>query len=108
MSLIVQREEQYQPGFRNVSVVLFDWDTGERLITDEGEACAVLVGYSNEGCDLNEDGQIDFQDIPAGEYVVEVTGLPSGYDSYFEEDFLVVDEDNPLSIVTIYVPVVRE
>ena len=104
--LIVQREEQYEPGFRNVSVVIFDWDTDERITSDN--ACAVLVDFSNEGCDLNEDGQVDFQDIPVGEYVVEVTGLPDGYEPYFDEDFLFVDDENPLSIVTIYVPVVRE
>jgi uncharacterized surface anchored protein len=104
--LIVQREDQYEPGFRNVSVVIFDWDTDERIMSDN--ACAVLVDFSNEGCDLNEDGQVDFQDIPVGEYVVEVTGLPDGYEPYFDEDFLFVDDENPLSIVTIYVPVVRE
>jgi uncharacterized surface anchored protein len=94
--LVKQSEEQYAPGFRNVSVAIYDIETGER-VTGEG-VCVVLVGVSNEGCDLNSDGQIDFQDVPVGEYTIEATGLPVGYRVHFEENLVVIEETNPLSI----------
>lgn len=46
------------------------------LLTD---ACYVLVGYSNEGCDENGDGQVTFADIPFGTYTVRQTRTPAGY-----------------------------
>jgi hypothetical protein len=44
------------------------------------DACYILVGYSLEGCDANQDGMITFADIPVGTYTVTQTAaLPSGY-----------------------------
>ena len=37
------------------------------------DACYVLVGYSNEGCDENADGKVMFDDIPYGTYTVQQT-----------------------------------
>lgn len=42
-------------------------------------ACYVLVDYSNEGCDENTDGQVDFAAIPFGDYTVHQTRAPEGY-----------------------------
>lgn len=42
-------------------------------------ACYVLIGYSNEGCDENGDGQVTFADIPEGTYTVRQTQTPAGY-----------------------------
>lgn len=103
--LIKQSEEQYEPGFRNVSVAIYDVDSGERV---RGNAtCVVLVDFSNEGCDENGDGQIDFQDVPVGEYEIEATSLPRGYNVYFRENLVIVEETNPLSIANALLVIVK-
>lgn len=55
-----------------------------RILSD---ACYVLVNYSNQGCDLNGDGQITFDDIPYGTYTVRQTVVPAGYEP--ASDFLI-------------------
>jgi uncharacterized surface anchored protein len=94
--LIKQSPDQYAPGFRNVSVAIYDIATGQRVTG--ADVCVVLVDFSNEGCDTNSDGQIDFQDVPVGEYNVKATSLPPGYRVHFQENQVVVEETNPLSI----------
>jgi hypothetical protein len=42
-------------------------------------ACYIISPYSNEGCDENGDGQVTFQDIPHGRYVLVETQAPDGY-----------------------------
>lgn len=42
--------------------------------------CYELIGYSKVGCDENRDGQVDFADIPFGDYSVRQTSAPNGYD----------------------------
>ncbi|MGC4107590.1 MAG: prealbumin-like fold domain-containing protein [Thermomicrobiales bacterium] len=37
------------------------------------DACYILVGFSNEGCDENGDGKITFADVPLGRYTVQQT-----------------------------------
>lgn len=103
--LIKQSEEQYEPGFRNVSVAIFDVDSGQRV--KGPDTCVVLVDFSNEGCDENSDGQIDFQDVPIGEYEIEATSLPSGYNVYFRDNSVIVEETNPLSIANALLVIVR-
>ena len=103
--LIKQAGEQYAPGFRNVSVAIYDIDSGQRVKGEE--ICVVLVDFSNEGCDLNSDGQIDFQDVPVGEYEIEATSLPRGYNVFFQDNLVVVDETNPLSIANALLVIVR-
>jgi uncharacterized surface anchored protein len=104
--LIKQSEEQYEPGFRNVSVAIYDIDTGQRVTG--GDVCVVLVDFSNEGCDLNSDGQIDFQDVPVGEYVLQATSLPAGYRVHFEDNLVFVEETNPLSIANALLVIEKE
>jgi uncharacterized surface anchored protein len=104
--LIKQSEEQYEPGFRNVSVAIYDIDTGQRVTG--GDVCVVLVDFSNEGCDLNSDGQIDFQDVPVGEYVLQATSLPAGYRVHFEDNLVFVEETNPLSIANALLGIEKE
>lgn len=62
------------------------WTTDVHLITRDpadGEvlrgACYELVGYSQVGCDENNDGQVTFEDIPLGEYTVHQVTPPAGY-----------------------------
>ncbi|MGN6030300.1 MAG: MSCRAMM family protein [Thermomicrobiales bacterium] len=48
------------------------------IVTLEGgqpayDACYILVGYGNEGCDENGDGKITFEDVPLGTYTVRQT-----------------------------------
>jgi uncharacterized surface anchored protein len=103
--LIKQFEEQYAPGFRNVSVAIYDLDSGQRV--KGADTCVVLVDFSNEGCDENADGQIDFQDVPVGEYEIEATSLPRGYNVYFQDNLVVVEETNPLSIANALLVIVK-
>ena len=52
-----------------------DPDTGEKLTG----ACYELVGYSNVGCDENNDGRVRFADIPFSTYTIRQTSAPAGY-----------------------------
>jgi hypothetical protein len=103
--LVKQAKEQYAPGFRNVSVAVYDLDSGRRVKGED--VCVVLVDFSNEGCDLNSDGQIDFQDVPVGEYTIRATSLPTGYNVYFKDNQVVVEETNPLSIANALLVIVK-
>lgn len=75
--VVKQALEQNAPDTRNVSVVLIDMTTHEKLVAG---ACAQLVGGSLLGCDDDvPDGQIDFLDIPAGgPYGLSFSNLPAG------------------------------
>lgn len=59
----------------DVAVVSVDADTGQRLTG----ACYVISPWSNEGCDENGDGQVDFKGIPHGRYALIETRTPPGY-----------------------------
>lgn len=62
-------------GAVDISLITRD-PNGGRLVTG---TCYVLVDYSNEGCDENGDGQVTFDDVPAGTYTVRQTQTPAGY-----------------------------
>lgn len=51
--------------------------------------CYVLVGYSNEGCNENADGQVTFAAIPYGTYTVHQTSTPAGYPTINDFDISV-------------------
>jgi hypothetical protein len=71
----------------SVDIALITRDpNGGKLLTDP---CYVLVGYSIEGCDRNEDGQVTFADIPYGTYTVRQTQTPAGYPAINEFDITV-------------------
>ncbi len=75
--VVKQAPEQNAPDTLNVSVILIDYATGEKLDTG---ICAELVGASNIGCDEDlVDGQIDFLDVPAGgPYELRFSNIPDG------------------------------
>lgn len=75
--VVKQAPEQNAPNTLNVSVILIDYATGEKLDTG---ICAELAGISNVGCDDDlVDGQIDFLDVPAGgPYELRFTNVPEG------------------------------
>ncbi len=77
--IVKQAPDQNAPDTRNVSVVLIDVATGEKVVAD---VCVELVGASNIGCDDGlADGQIDFLDVPAGgAYELRFTNLPAGFE----------------------------
>ncbi len=62
-------------GAIDVHLITRDPNTGD-VLTD---ACYEFVGYSNIGCDVNQDGHITFADIPFGEYTIRETTTPAGY-----------------------------
>ncbi len=80
----------YEVGPHNIGAVFLnlpiDENTGSNtggmsdvaIVTNENgqpayDACYVLVGFSNEGCDENLDGRVMFSDIPWGVYTVQQT-----------------------------------
>src|SRR4051794_28277945 len=42
-------------------------------------ACYIIESASEEGCDENGDGQVDFKGVPVGTFTVTQTKTPSGY-----------------------------
>jgi uncharacterized surface anchored protein len=76
----------WSAGNTNISLIAVDAATGERI--DDPNICLVLVGGSEEGCDDNIDGQVDFFGVAPGRYLVDIIGVPRGYIAY----------DVPLSI----------
>ncbi|MGB3305859.1 MAG: prealbumin-like fold domain-containing protein [Thermomicrobiales bacterium] len=73
------------PASIDISLITRDPDDGH-LLTG---ACYVLVGFSNEGCDENGDGQVTFDAIPAGTYTVHQTQMPAGYPAINDYDISV-------------------
>lgn len=82
-------------GSVDISLITRDPNTG-KLLTG---ACYVLQGFSNEGCDENGDGQVDFADIPFDTYTVHQTKAPQGYSLIHDYEITV----NPTSIPTGFV-----
>lgn len=82
-------------GFVDISLITRDPDTGG-LLTD---TCYVLVGYSNEGCDENGDGQVTFEDIPVGTWTVRQTRVPAGYPAVSDFAIDVPPTDYPTGFV---------
>lgn len=70
------------PETRDVHLITRDPETGE-IMTD---ACYQLLDYSNIGCDENGDGHITFEDIPLGDYTIQQTTTPEGYDPMGDYD----------------------
>lgn len=97
--VVKQADEQNLPDHRNVSIVLYDTMTGETIV---GETCLEIVGASQEGCDDNRDGQVDFLDIPVGEHEIEFTNVPEGYVPAFETNTLEIFPEHPYSYVVVY------
>ena len=61
-------------------------------------ACMILRGGSIEGCDENGDGQITFDDVAVGAYLLEETYTPDG--AYpLSSQWLVVDEDGAYTVL---------
>jgi hypothetical protein len=103
--IVKQAPAQNAPDTRNVSVVLIDTATHEKVVAD---VCVEIVGASLVGCDEDLlDGQIDFLDVRAGgPYELRFTNLPPGTDVRTIEGPLAVTIDagfNTLSNMMIYV-----
>lgn len=62
-------------------------------------ACYVLIDFSNEGCDENEDGRVEFKDVPAGIYEVDQTTAPGDEDLIERFTIEVIDEADEQGIV---------
>ena len=58
----------------DVALVTRDPETGE-LLTG---ACYIILDASIEGCDENDDGQVDFEDVVPGTYTIHQTTAPDG------------------------------
>ena len=62
-------------------------------------ACYVLVDFSNEGCDENRDGRVEFEDVPAGIYEVDQTTAPGDEDPVERFTIEVIEEAAEQGIV---------
>lgn len=62
-------------GTADISLVTRDPVTGALL----PGACYIIVNASNEGCDENGDGQVDFADVAVGAYTARQTVAPAGF-----------------------------
>lgn len=71
-----QHQENPAEGVVDVLLLTRDPETGESLT----DVCFELVGYSNIGCDENNDGRVSFADIPYGTYTIRQTSTPGGYE----------------------------
>ena len=45
--------------------------------------------------------------MPVGKYTIKATSLPKGYNVYFKENLVVVEETNPLSIANALLVIVK-
>ena len=90
------------PDSIDISLITRDPDDGH-LLTG---ACYVLVGYSNEGCDEDGDGQVTFDDVPSGTYTVRQTQTPSGYPTINDYDISVEPrfQDVPVGFIVKQAP----
>jgi hypothetical protein len=68
-SLVVSPGLSAQSGTQDIYIWTYEND-GSGSSTD---ACYVLLGYSQEGCDLNGDGAVLFEDVAYGTYTVRQT-----------------------------------
>jgi hypothetical protein len=103
--IVKQAARQNDARHRNVSIVLVDKRTGERITGND--ACVQIVGASEVGCDENGDGQVDFLDIPVGDHSVRITTMPAGYSGEDRSYGLTVDA-SPYSIVKVYFPLIHD
>lgn len=58
-----------------ISIATADVRSGKSLTG----ACYVIVDWSEEGCDENGDGRVDFKGVVVGLYTVTMTRVPTGY-----------------------------
>lgn len=87
-----------QTGTR-VAIVSADRDTGEPIL---GGACYVIVNASNEGCDENGDGQVDFQSVTPGTYTIQITRQPDGYTAIGSDHTITVYAAGDIEYYVIY------
>jgi hypothetical protein len=62
-----------------------------------------IVGASQEGCDDNQDGQIDFLDVAVGTHPVVFTRLPAGYSPAYVTNAVWNSADNPFPVTVVYI-----
>lgn len=77
-------------GTADVSIIAYDVADASRI----AGACFSLRGYSNVGCDVNGDGQVEFADVAFGEYLIDVVRYPAGTSLAFpdSQDSIYVSE----------------
>jgi len=79
----------------DIALITRELDSADLLY----RSCFVLIDYSNEGCDENNDGLVTFEDVPAGAYEVEQTAAPVDYDPTGNFTIEVVDDAPEQGIV---------
>lgn len=89
-------------GMTDLYLITRDPKTGDALTG----ACYELVGYSNVGCDENNDGRVSFEDIPYSTYTIRQVTTPAGHQPM--DDYIVsimpTDVDGPVSLLLVQAP----
>ncbi len=71
-------------------------------VTQAVDVCYVLVNFSNEGCDRNDDGWVTFDDVPHGTYTLHQTEWETGIGAPQAEDIqITVGEGSTEFIVEV-------
>lgn len=81
-----------------VNIAIRALDPGTRAFTSVG--CLILHGGSIEGCDENNDGQITFDAVTPGSYLVEETSTPEGAIPLMPQ-WIVVDRSGEITVTRI-------
>lgn len=87
-----------QTGTR-VAIVSVDRETGEAIL---GGACYIIENASNEGCDENGDGQVDFRSVTPGTYTIQITRQPDGYTAIGSSHAITVFAAGDIEYYAIY------
>ena len=87
-------------GTANVSLATRDPNTGSLL----PGACYIILDASNEGCDENGDGLVDFDDVVVSTFTVRQTIAPKGYQPANDFDINIAPLDPEQSIVVKQAP----
>lgn len=85
-----------QDATADISIISADIRSGRSL----AGACYILIDFSDEGCDENGDGEVDFDDVPVGTYTVTQTQAPAGYMA--PGDFPIVVEDTQTAVFAAF------
>jgi len=81
----------------DVALLTRDPETGEPLTG----ACYVIENVSNEGCDENGDGQVDFEDVQVGVFTVRQTFAPEGYDETIADFEINIEPLGPAQSIVV-------
>lgn len=88
-------EEGGDPEIPDIALITREPESADLLY----RSCYVLIDYNNEGCDEDNDGRVEFEDVPVGIYEVEQTVAPVNQEPTGNFTIEVVDDAPEQGIV---------